>query len=103
MMRLQSYSILVMLLLLASACSSPVSTSDKEPVTTQIHYTLTKDTHVEIWLENSYETRVKTLLDKYAQAGSYNVTFKMVDKNGNKLSPGLYRYCINTDEQFSSH
>ena len=102
-MKYPNLAALGLLLFILIGCSNPVETNNQAPRSTQIHFTLPNDTHVEVWVENSYETRVKTLMDKDAQAGPYILTFKMVDEDGNTLPEGLYRYCIKTDDNFAAH
>lgn len=70
---------------------------------TTIGFMLEETSHVELWIENAYQTRVITLVDEEREAGNYEVSFDMVDSNGNRLPNGLYTYHLETDSHsFSS-
>jgi hypothetical protein len=93
-------SILLAFLLLAS-CSNSLH-PDEDFSTTIIQYALSEDTHVKLWLENSYSTKVKTLVDKFQQQGNYVVPLKMIDEDNAPLPFGLYTYYIETDKYSTS-
>lgn len=85
-----------------AGCSNSLDTGDTEPYSTMISYQLNEETHVKLWVENSYKTTVSALVDEVQQAGSYQVTFNAVDSNGNNLPEGLYTYRIETNSHSQS-
>lgn len=93
----KTVTLLILLLLLAAGCSNSLQPDTVPPQTKAIRFALPDTSHVKLWIENAYQTRVRTLVDKVKQPGSYTVNFHMVDEKGNALSYGLYTYHISTD------
>lgn len=89
------------LVLLMIACSNSLST-ESNPGTMTINFDLPEDTHVKLWIENSYHTDVKTLLNKNMPQGIHSVAWDTKDDNGDLVPSGLYIYHIKTDEIHSS-
>ncbi|WP_142454353.1 hypothetical protein [Gracilimonas mengyeensis] len=85
-----------MSLLLLQACSNSVSTKE-DPGTTHLRITLPEDGHVHAWVENAYQTKVKTVVNRYLQKGPYSFAIKMEDKKGKPLPYGIYTYHVKTD------
>lgn len=95
-------TILVLVPILFYGCSNPLDVGDGVPLSTIITYNLPADSHVKLWVENSYKTSVATLVDEVQQAGFHNVTFNAVDSNGNNLPEGLYTYHLETNSHSQS-
>ncbi len=88
----------IMLLLgYLSGCSNPVGPEDDAIWYTKISFVIDEPSHVELWVENAYQTKVKSLVDEKREAGSYGIEFKMVDSDGNRLPDGIYTYHLITD------
>lgn len=104
MMKLKFSTILIILFsgLIAAGCSNSLDVWEGEPVSTNIGYNLLDETHVKLWVENSYKTTIVTLVDDVQPAGNYQVTFVAVDSDGNNLPEGVYTYHIKTDEHSQS-
>lgn len=79
------------------SCSSPVSTKE-DSRTTMISFALPERGHVHVWVENAYQTKVKTLVNKLLPAGTHNLTLEMIDNKGNPLPYGVYSYYIKTED-----
>lgn len=94
--------IFLSLFLFFSACSNSLSPNELEVGTTDFRISLPEETHVNTWVENSYQTKVKTLLDKVMPAGTHAFPQKMVNKNGEPLPYGLYTLHIKTDTYSNS-
>lgn len=83
--------ILIVLGTLLTSCSSPAGSMDLSlPGTIGYGFSLDQTTHVLIWIENSYQTKVKTLMEDTLQVGIYSVNFKPVDDQGKPLPYGFY-------------
>lgn len=91
----------ILLAFLLAGCSNSF-TPDEDFSTTVIRYNLPEDTHVKVWLENSYSTKVKTLVDEFQQEGSYSVQLEMTDEDNTPLPSGLYTYYIKTEKLSAS-
>ncbi len=70
---------------------------------TSIEFALEETSHVELWIENAYQTRVITLVDEKRDAGVHTVSFDMVDSKGNRLPDGLYTYHLVSDSFSTSN
>lgn len=82
---------------LLGSCSNATSAGD-DIISAQIHFELPEDSHVELWLENNYHTRVKTLVDEQLNQGSHSVQLVMTDENGSPLPEGVYKYTLKAEE-----
>ncbi len=89
----------ILMLTLVSGCSSPVDSGSDLIPTTNISFSLPEPAHVNLWVENVYQTTVKTLVDEHRDAGNYTVTLEMADSNGNRLPDGLYTYHLTAGDQ----
>lgn len=91
----------LLLLFLLTACSNSLST-EEDPPTTQISFALPEDSHVKLWVENSYQTKIITLVNDSLQMGSYRALWNGVDSEGKPVPYGLYSYHLKVgDELFS--
>ena len=77
--------------LLFGSCSNSIGPYDDTIASTSISFALPETSHVRLWIENAYQTRVITLVDEERTAGSHTVTFEMVDPKGNRLPGGLFK------------
>jgi len=96
--------ILVLFFMIAygAGCSNSLDTGETEPFSTMISYQLSEETHVKLWIENSYRTTVATLVDEVKQAGFHQVRFGGTDSDGNNLPEGVYTYHLETDQYSQS-
>lgn len=76
------------------SCSNSLSPTGYNDTTMSIQFSIPESDHVNIWIENAYQTKVVTVLGEFKVAGSHTVQFELVDYNGNKLPKGLYTYRI---------
>ncbi|MCK5147939.1 T9SS type A sorting domain-containing protein [bacterium] len=65
---------------------------------TKIGYQLSKSSRIEIVIYNLLGRRVKTLVDRYQTAGSYNIYWHGRDEAGNQTSTGTYLIVLRTVE-----
>lgn len=82
---------------LLSGCSNTLDTGGDESFSTRISYTVQSNSHVKLWIENSYKTTVATLVDEVQQAGYHEAGFNAVDARGNNLPEGIYKYRLKTE------
>lgn len=78
---------------LLASCSSPIST-EENPLTANLSVAIPEAGHVHVWIENAYQTKVKTLANKYLPAGTHVFPLEMKNKNGTPLPFGIYTYHI---------
>ena len=64
---------------------------------TSIRYDIKKATHVKLKIYNQLGHEVKTLVNDFQSAGSYNVVWDAHDNNGNRVSSGMYVYRIEAE------
>jgi hypothetical protein len=79
-------------------CSNSVGPEDDVIPSTTISFSLVETSHVDLWIENAYQTKVLTLVDEEREAGNYEVSFDMIDSNGNRLPDGIYTYHLKVDD-----
>lgn len=91
------------LALLLAACSNSLATESIEIPTTNLNFSIPNETHVSLWIENAYQTKVRTLVDERLPPGSHTIELEMIDDNGNHLPYGLYVYYIQTDDYSHSN
>jgi hypothetical protein len=78
--------------LFLSACNTnPVNPIESGLITLQ--YSVEKTSHVNLYIENAYGTKVKTLVDKQQDSGNYTVQFSLVG-----LPEGVYYYVLSVGE-----
>ncbi len=92
------YLLYLSLFLITASCSSPVSTDYEVIGTTNINFKIPEDSHVKIWLENSYHTKLKTLMDEELPKGTYSIPLHMEDENDNKYPEGIYNLYLKTKD-----
>jgi hypothetical protein len=86
-----------------TGCSSPVSTGPGEIVTVHIGFSIQSQSRVYVSIENSYQTRIRILVDEVLLPGNYRIRVDMTDEKGNPLPEGLYNLTISTNEYSDSH
>ncbi len=92
------YPASIMLFLLMISCSSPVEPGTSIQ-TTNITFMLVEESHVSIWVENAYKTRVIDVRDEPMQAGQYSISVSFTDSDGVPLPAGIYTIISQTDQQ----
>jgi|AntRauTorcE11897_2_1112592.scaffolds.fasta_scaffold00003_84 hypothetical protein len=87
-------ALLLLLLFLFTACSNSLSTSDSKnhTATTNISFTVPEYSHVKLWIENSYQTKIITLVNDSLQMGTHTAPWGAVDSQGKPVPYGLYSY-----------
>jgi len=90
------YSFLLFLSLIWG-CSNSVGPEDDVIPSTTINFSLEETSHVKLWIENAYQTRVITLVDEERDAGIHTISFDMIDSKDNRLPNGLYTYHLETE------
>lgn len=91
-----TFSLLLIFFLILGCSNSLGPENDVIPSTT-ISFAIGETSHVKLWIENSYQTRVITLVDEVRDAGTHTVSFDMIDSKDNRLPNGLYIYHLETD------
>ena len=71
------------------------------PVTT-IKYQIAKQGKVELTIHNMLGQKVRTLIDKAHSAGQYQVEWDARSDMGQKVSSGVYFYCLKTGDQIQT-
>ena len=79
-------------------CSNSVGPENDVIPSTTISFALVETSHVKVWIENAYQTRIITLVDEERDAGNYSVSFEMIDSKGNRLPSGLYTFHLETED-----
>lgn len=92
-----------LLFLLLAGCSNYAGPTFGDIPSTHFGFQLSEPAHVRIWVENTYQTEVVSVLDEYRQAGSHDVLIEMKDADGKRLPKGLYTIYFKTDSFASSH
>ena len=82
---MKKYLALIVLTFLTMGCNSSIV----DDPTTIIMYSVPELSHVKLYVENSYDTIVATLVDRVLAAGHYSVSF-----DANNLAEGIYFYTI---------
>lgn len=77
--------LLLTLTFLIFGCNSSIV----DDPTTVIRFSVPESSHVKLYVENSYDTIVATLVDEIKQAGVYEVVF-----DTNNLAEGIYFYTL---------
>jgi len=90
------YSFLLIFSLFLGCSNTLGNENDIIPFTT-ISFSLEESSHVKLWVENAYQTKIITLVDEELNSGQYNVPLEMVDSKGNRLPNGLYTYHLKSD------
>jgi hypothetical protein len=68
--------------------------------TTQIQFSLPKNSQVKLEIFNILGQKVKTLVDEELQAGYKRITWDGTDQEGNRVASGLYFYRLRAGESF---
>ncbi len=64
----------------------------------KIHYSVPAKTHVKISIIDITGRCINKIVDKDVQPGYYTETWKLKDKNGNNISPGIYFVIMESSE-----
>ncbi|HBQ59094.1 MAG TPA: hypothetical protein DD671_05570 [Balneolaceae bacterium] len=92
----------ILLALILAGCSNSLTPELENVGTTNIAFALSEDSLVKLWVENSYQSTVKVLVDEFKAEGVYNVQLEMIDGNGDPLPEGLYTYFLETEQHSTS-
>ena len=65
---------------------------------TKIQYYLKKGSKVKLKIFNSKGQLIRTLVNDFQQTGNYLITWDGTNHLGNKVSSGIYFYCLSTEE-----
>ena len=68
-----------------------------EPGLEQISFSIPTDGHVILYVQNSYNTPVKFLIDGNLTAGQYTVSWDLTDNRGEIVLEGLYFWVLKSD------
>ena len=82
---MKRYLLIIVLAYVIFGCNSSIV----DDPTTSIKYSVPEPSHVKLYVENSYDTIVATLVDQIQQAGAYSVSF-----DANNLAEGVYFYTL---------
>jgi PBP1b-binding outer membrane lipoprotein LpoB len=82
---MKRYLSVIVLTFLVIGCNSSIV----DDPTTTIKYSVPELSHVKLYVENSYDTIIATLVDTVQQAGNYQVSFEI-----NNLAEGIYFYTL---------
>jgi hypothetical protein len=77
-------------LFLSSCETTPVTPIESGIIS--IQYVVNKTSHVNLYIENSYGTKVMTIVDKQQDYGTYSVQFTLAG-----LPEGIYFYFLSID------
>lgn len=83
-------------------CSNSVGPENDVIPSTTISFEIVETSHVKLWIENSYQTRVITLVDEELDAGIYTFSINVIDSKGNRLPNGLYTYYLESNSYSTS-
>ena len=67
--------------------------------TTQIKYSLPKDTNVKLEIYNIKGQKITTLVDEKKEAGYHAIDWSSTDETGKSVSSGMYFYRLTTDDK----
>jgi C1A family cysteine protease len=70
---------------------------------TKIVYSLPRDAHVEITVHDVKGRTVKSLTDRFREAGTHSVQWRGRDDNGRRVSPGIYFIRLDTGSEALNH
>lgn len=90
---MKRYLFVIVLTFLVIGCNSSIV----DDPTTTIKYSVPELSHVKLYVENSYDTIVATLVDQVLAAGHYSVSF-----DTNNLAEGIYFYTIEFKQENGS-
>ncbi|GAB4372588.1 MAG: hypothetical protein Kow0042_15980 [Calditrichia bacterium] len=69
--------------------------------TTEIHYALPVDQHVEIAIYNILGQRVKTLISGKMKAGRHVTTWDATNEEGHRMASGVYFYAVKAGQNYT--
>ena len=87
---MKKYLLLIILPVFISGCNSSIV---DDPYIT-IKFTTHESGHVKLTVENSYETQIAVLIDRYLEAGNYSAGF-----DASELAEGIYFYTLKITEE----
>jgi len=82
---MKKYIFVIAITVLIFGCNSSIV---DDPAAT-IQYSVPEQSHVKLYVENSYDTIIATLVDEVQMAGYYQVSFEI-----NNLAEGIYFYTL---------
>jgi hypothetical protein len=82
---MKKYLAFIVLTYLAVGCNSSIV----DDPTTIIKYSVPERSQVKLYVENSYDTIIATLVDTVQEAGNYQASF-----DANNLAEGIYFYTL---------
>jgi hypothetical protein len=82
---MKKYLAFIVLTYLAVGCNSSIV----DDPTTMIQYSVPERSQVKLYVENSYDTIIATLVDTVQEAGTYHASF-----DSNNLAEGIYFYTL---------
>jgi hypothetical protein len=83
--KMKKYFVLIILTFFVIGCNSSIV----DDPTTTIKYSVPELSHVKLYVENSYDTIIATLVDTVQEAGNYQASF-----DANNLAEGIYFYTL---------
>jgi hypothetical protein len=91
---MKNYIFVIAITVLIFGCNSSIV---DDPSTT-IKFSVAETAHVKLYVENSYDTIVTTLVDQVLAAGNYSVSF-----DTNNLAEGIYFYTLELKGESGSY
>ena len=82
---MKKYLLLIILPVFISGCNSSIV----DDPTYSINYSVPEQSQVKLYVENSYDTIIATLVDTVQEAGNYQASF-----DANNLAEGIYFYTL---------
>jgi hypothetical protein len=86
---MKKYLLIIILTAFISGCNSSIV---DDPYI-KINFSTHESGHVQLTVENSYETQIAVLIDRYLEAGNYSAGFDASD-----LAEGVYFYTLKITE-----
>jgi len=91
---MKKYILVIAITVLIFGCNSSIV---DDPATT-IQYSVPERSQVKLYVENSYDTIIATLVDEVQMAGYYQVSFEI-----NNLAEGIYFYTLELKGESGSY
>ena len=79
-----------------------LSDNSRSIAATTISFNLPLNDHVEVAVYNLKGQKIKTLLNEYLKSGEQTVEWNGENKNGEKVSSGVYLYKVETSDWVES-
>jgi hypothetical protein len=91
---MKKYIIVVAITVLIFGCNSSIV----DDPAYNINYSVPEQSQVKLYVENSYDTIIATLVDEVQMAGNYQVSFEI-----NNLAEGIYFYTLELKGESGSY